>query len=426
MKFKVGSKKALVFIVLFGLILGVMVGGLLINLKKAAADKNYMDVQKQKLDVENRINSGDVSLVSNNEIHNENDDEKFDNNEKSTIKENEDLLVVPTMLDEIKNDSVYCPTFQIVWNELSDYFCDGKKVEMLNGTNSLIENLNERTFEKTDLSDDYYYVKVGKSVLSVKKEIEDGIKDKFNETSDILDMVAWGDDSGEDFNIDAYEKYVFYSMLKREFSFNEPFDVINENGIFKDFTNVKYFGINSDSDSKLRDQVDVLFYEDYNNHSVLLNTKQGDEVILLRVSDNSFKNFDEVYKYLEIKTNEFEGEREFVKDDELTVPNIKFDVLKKYNQLIGKTFNSNEGVTREILDALQTIRFEIDNEGGKIKSEAIIAVKTLAIIAPEEKRNFNYNDTFYLMLREKGKDKPYFMVKVDNINLFQENAEKIN
>ena len=81
-------------------------------------------------------------------------------------------------------------------------------------------------------------------------------------------MVAWGDDSGEDFNIDAYEKYVFYSMLKREFSFNEPFDVINENGIFKDFTNVKYFGINSDSDSKLRDQVDVLFYEDNNNHSV--------------------------------------------------------------------------------------------------------------------------------------------------------------
>ena len=51
---------------------------------------------------------------------------------------------------------------------------------MLNGTNPLIDNLNERTFEKTDLSDDYYCVKVGKQVLSVKKEIEDGIKEKFN------------------------------------------------------------------------------------------------------------------------------------------------------------------------------------------------------------------------------------------------------
>ena len=149
-------------------------------------------------------------------------------------------------------------------------------------------------------------------------------------------------------------------------------------------------------------------------------------MILLRVSDNSFKNFDEVYKYLEIKTNEFEGEREFVKDDELTVPNIKFDVLKKYNELIGKTFNSNEGVTREISDALQTIRFEIDNEGGKIKSEAIIAVKMSAIILPREKRNFSYDDTFYLMLRENGKNKPYFMVRVDNIELFQEAAEKMN
>lgn len=425
MKLKVGSKKALVFIVLFGWILGVMVGAVLINMKKAAADKNYMDLQKQKLDVENRINSGDANIV-NNKLDDEKDDKQIEDEENRPIEENEDLLVVPTVLDEIKNDSAYCPTFQIVWNELSDYFCGGKSVEMLNGTNTLIDNLNERTFEKTDLSDDYYYVKVGKQVLSVKKEIEDGIKDKFNETSDILDMINWINDSGENFNIDAYEAYVFYSMLKREFTFNEPFDVIDENGTFNDFTNVKYFGINSDSDNKLRNQVNVLFYEDYDNHSVLLNTKQGDEVILLKTSDDSFKNFDDVYKYLENKTNKFDGEKEFTEDDTLKVPNIKFDVLKKYNELIGKTFNSDDGKSREISEALQTIRFEIDNEGGKIKSEAIIAVKTLAIIAPEEKRNFNYNDTFYLMIREKGKDKPYFMVKVDNINLFQENAEKIN
>lgn len=426
MKLKVGSKKALVFIVLFGLILGVMVGAVLINMKKAAADKNYMDLQKQKLDVENRINSGDTNIVNNNELDKEKDNEQIEDEQNKPIKESEDLVVVPTILDEIKNDSAYCPTFQIVWNELSDYFCGGKPVEMLNGTNTLIDNLNERTFEKTDLSDDYYYVKVGKQVLSVKKEIEDGIKDKFNETSDILDMVEWVDDSGENFDIDAYEAYVFYSMLKREFTFNEPFDVIDENGTFNDFTNVKYFGINSDSDNKLRNQVNVLFYEDYDNHSVLLNTKQDDEVILLKTSDDSFKNFDEVYKYLENKTNKFDGEKEFTEDDTLKVPNIKFDVLKKYNELIGKTFNSDDGKSREISDALQTIRFEIDNEGGKIKSEAIIAVKTSAIIAPEEKRHFNYNDTFYLILREKGKYKPYFMVKVDNMNLFQENAEKMD
>ena len=152
MKLKVGSKKALVFIVLFGLILGVMVGAVLINMKKAAADKNYMDLQKQKLDVKNRINSGDANIV-NNKLDDEKDDKQIEDEENRPIEENEDLLVVPTMLDEIKNDSAYCPTFQIVWNELSDYFCGGKSVEMLNGTNTLIDNLNERTFEKTDLSD---------------------------------------------------------------------------------------------------------------------------------------------------------------------------------------------------------------------------------------------------------------------------------
>ena len=57
MKLKVGSKKAFVFIVLAAVILGVMVGIVLINNKKAQADKNYIDSQKQKLEVENRVDS---------------------------------------------------------------------------------------------------------------------------------------------------------------------------------------------------------------------------------------------------------------------------------------------------------------------------------------------------------------------------------
>ena len=93
MKLKVGSKKALVFIVLFGLILGVMVGAVLINMKKAAADKNYMDLQKQKLDVENRINSGDTNIVNNNELDDEKDNEQIEDEPNRPIKESEDLVV---------------------------------------------------------------------------------------------------------------------------------------------------------------------------------------------------------------------------------------------------------------------------------------------------------------------------------------------
>ena len=51
MKLKVDSKPGLVLVIIIAVVLGVLFGVMLINNRKAAADKNFIDSQKTLLEV---------------------------------------------------------------------------------------------------------------------------------------------------------------------------------------------------------------------------------------------------------------------------------------------------------------------------------------------------------------------------------------
>jgi len=68
--------------------------------------------------------------------------------------------------------------------------------------------------------------------------------------------------------------------------------------------------------------------------------------------------------------------------------------------------------------ALQTIQFDLDKKGGKIKSEAGMMVSKTALM-PGESREFAVDNTFAIFLKEEGKDNPYFAAKIDDITKFQ-------
>ena len=244
-----------------------------------------------------------------------------------------------------------------------------------------------------------------------------GIKDKFGESSDIIDE---NEDWGENEEKGAY---TFYSMLKRVFNFTNPFDVL-ENGAFgDDYENVEYFGINSESDSKLYDQVHILFYDDEEKFAFLVDTKEGDELIFAKGVDG--KNFNEIYNAIEDKTEKYEGKSDFTSIDKLRIPNLNLNSTKEYVEVCKKPFEIAEGSTLIISRAIQTIKLELDNEGGKIKSEAIIQTNELAAFPGENEekpRLLFLNDSFTMFVRENGKDKPYFALNVNDISKYQENV----
>ncbi len=321
------------------------------------------------------------------------------------------IEVLPTMNSKRRaENSIWVGTFQLVWNDVIDTMVK-RPIEFVEGPNVTAENLNKREINKEDISEDSYYIKSGVIKPELKKEIEKGIKEKFDETSDILGMI--------DFTYDP-NKYLFYAMLKKDFKFLEPFDKLEEEQFGANPVNVKYFGIDANSQSTLYKNVSVLFYNKHNDYAVSIHTKGDDEVILYRTDDE--KNLNEYYAEIKEKTQDFEDSKFFGSYDRLKVPDIKLYQMQYFTDLMGKNIvNSNLRIDQ----ALETVDFRMNNEGVKLKSEAAIVMKATAMPGPPPRiRKFYFNDKFVLFLIEKGKTVPYFAMRVSDIEAVNNTSNK--
>ncbi len=326
--------------------------------------------------------------------------------DKKELKETKGVEVVPTLSDKISKDTSWCPTFQLIWNDFKNDIVKqnikfDKKLDML-------DNLNKEDFTKNDISDSYYYKIYGRKNLELKSKIENAIKEKFNQKSDILDQFDWSSDaldSGED----VIDRYFLYSMLYREFEFNKKFDTFNDK--FKDIKNVEYFGIIKES-NLIRNQIKVYYYNNENDFAIKLITKNNDEVIVIK--NPKGETFEEIYNNIKDKQT-----TSFNSDDNFMMPKIDFNVLREYSELENKEIETIDGIYT-IEKAIQSIKFSLDEKGGKVKSEAGMDVKFEATASDKKIRNFYVDDTFALFLKESNKDKPYFALRVDDISKFQQ------
>ncbi len=334
----------------------------------------------------------------------------FDNVEsvydKKELKETKGVEVVPTLSDKVSADTSWCPTFQLIWNDFKNDIV--KEDIKFDEKSDILDNLNKEDFTTKDISDNYYYKIYGRKNLELKNKIETAIKEKFNQKSDILDQFDWSSDaldSGED----VIDRYFLYSMLYREFEFNKKFDTFNDK--FKEIENVKYFGIIKDND-EIRDQIKVYYYNDENDFAIKLITKNNDEVIVIK--NPKGETFEEIYNNIKGKET-----TDFNSDDNFMMPKIDFNVLREYNELENRKIETIDGIYT-IEKAIQSIKFSLDEKGGKVKSEAGMDVKFETTASDKKIRNFYVDDTFALLLKESNKEKPYFALRVDDISKFQQ------
>ena len=325
-------------------------------------------------------------------------------------KVNTKLSVVTSLEDEITSNTAWCGTFNLIWNDLKNELA--KQDIIFSPQPKMVDNLNKGTFNTSYLSEDSYYKVYGTPTPELKKQIEKAIKEKFNETSSILDDFNWDGATEKD--------YFLYTMLKKEFEFPKVFtNLDNEN--FGKYKNVKYFGINSSTDKAVRDQVKVLYYNSSSDFAVKLKTKQNDEVIISR--GNTENNFGDIFKGITEKSSKYNGSTSFNETDKLKIPNIKFNLKEEITEVENKPFTFSNGKEYCIEKALQTIQFELDEKGGKIKSEAGISLKEAAIMPTEKPRDFLVDDTFTIFLKEEGRDLPYFAAQISDISQVQEDIQ---
>lgn len=310
------------------------------------------------------------------------------------------IEVLPTMnTQSTAQNRIWVGTFQLVWNELTDKIVKAP-VKFLDFDSQMANNLNQKQFKKSNLNEKSYYIKSGIVSPALKAEIEKNIKSKFHETSDILKMF--------DFTYNP-EKIFVYAMLKKDFRFTNAFDKLATGNFGNSQEKVKYFGINNNSNQKLYKNVSVLFYNDDNDFAVKLYTKGKDEVLLYRTNDD--KTFDKYYAELNDKTAKYSGDKNFVKNDTLTIPDIKLYQETSFNELEGHQI---VGTNMQIDKTIETVDFRMNNKGVKLKSEAAIMLRCMSL-APREGRDFTFNNNFVLFLIEKNQNTPYYAMKVSDV-----------
>ena len=312
--------------------------------------------------------------------------------------------IVPTTDDIISDNSAWCPTFQLIWNDLKNEVV--KQDIVFENQIPMVDNLNKESFTADMLSEEYYYKTYGLKTIELKTEIEKGIKEKFNQESDILNDFDWSEKALTD-------SYFFYSMLYKEFEFEYALDKF-PNGDFADYTDVEYMGIAGERGKK-RDKQAKQFYVLYHNNNddfaIKLFTKSNDEVIFIK--NPKGETFREIYDNMKKEESEYEYGRSLGANDFFQAPLVKINAKKGYEELRNETFETKDGEIFWIEQAIQSIQFSLDEKGGKVKSEA--ALEQAASVP----RIFIINNTFALILKESDKDMPYFMSKITNIKDYQ-------
>lgn len=326
-------------------------------------------------------------------------------------KSKQSLEVLPLLSSKpVEQNRLWVGTFQLAWNDLMDGIIKGP-VKFAGGTPNVVKQLNRQLFRAEHLNEKSYYKVYGETSPQLKETITAAIKEKFNETSDILEVIDWTQGDG---------KYLIYAMLKKDFKFITAFDKLKPAKFAHSRGKVDYFGINKKSDKILDDTVGVMFYNSPKDFALEIYTQGNDVLYLYRTDDN--KAFDKLYSDMFMKKVQYDGASDFEADDEFKVPNISLYAEKSFDELCNQEI---KGTDFMISQALETVDFKMDNEGVKLKSEAAIATK-MSMMPMEETlkpRKFYFDDTFIVFLQEANRNKPYFALRIYDISLINKSKK---
>lgn len=294
--------------------------------------------------------------------------------------------------DEEYGDDMYTPGMPLLLLELQK-FAKTKDIEIQDYVSSMIDVLADIEYPENRVNDKCYYKIVARKTQKYKKQVKSDLTSKFGSERNIGDLIRW--------RPSKENELILFAMFYKNIEFKKNFETLPAGYFNSSRTKVKYFGIKN-YPRAFKDIVFPLFYNNNNDFALLIRTKSDDEIILYRT--DSPDSIDILWDEVQIKADEAPKNDSFQPDDAFMAPYVNLKHLFVYNELTKKRIVGTKFIISRIFE---TVEFNFGNKGQKFKDD-----KFTGAITGVKKRTFYFNKPFVLFAKEKGKDYPYFMVRV--------------
>jgi hypothetical protein len=189
-------------------------------------------------------------------------------------------------------------------------------------------------------------------------------------------------------------------------------------------TEIKAFG-KTVGDSEDPAKTKILYYHSDEKFIVALIPKDSTQEIVVCKGVTLYGSFRKILTEADslIKTGTVESKlarnawKYILKEkDELWIPDIRFNLYKNYSSITGQGFSSGNNLYY-IMTAYQQTAFSLNQRGAIVASASELTVKVDVpdgFKTREHPKKLLLDKPFVLLLRNKKRSEPYFMLKVDN------------
>ncbi len=312
--------------------------------------------------------------------------------------QNKQFCVDPTMQKPL-NDSentMYCSSFIQAWIELCNMH-DGAII--LDSNSVLLEQLNA-VKANNSISEDFVVAKAGYIKDSIMAEITRELEQKFQIKK------SFGDDY---YNADI----ISYAYLKKQIEFfyllQDAFG--KEKMLFNGRDTVDFFGLRYPITNPVKKSKFIIHNYKSNDDFILeIKTKDSrDQVFIAKMQPESTlaASYSTIMKRVNLNDTSFIEEGENLK-----IPYISFSLDENFRELKNRKV-LNPGFTGyTIREAKQVIDFSLNGNGVSVESAG--EVRAIFAIVENSLRQFVFDKPFFIILKERDKNEPYFCIYIAN------------
>jgi hypothetical protein len=304
---------------------------------------------------------------------------------------------------------LWCGTMQLAWNEACDLV--GGELHF-DQDHPMVMALNQRSFTKESIDAASYVAMAGFVKTNIHQSIRHAIQKKFG------DSFKPGFVPGKNLT-PRPQDFVAYACLYKHLAFPTAFERLDEDLNF-DGVPVGAFGLATFKPvyTNLYPQVLILDYQNEDDFVIELKTKsEGDRLILAKVPAQ--QTLAETVAHVRARASGTNAEPA-TRDDLLLVPRMKFDLTRSFPEIEGRQLvatNASLATDLILLSAVQNTRFEMNEQGVELRSEAHAAFGCSKRNIPTPKHQMIFNKPFLIILERANARMPYFALWVDNAEL---------